>query len=264
VRLAGAAGLLGLFLAYWSLRSVLLTAVVFFCGVVSAASSLAVIWATGETVDAIVLSMPSLVYVLAISGAVHFINYYRDAVLEHGLEGATERAVKHAFKPALLCSTTTAIGLISLYASELTPIRKFGLYSASGVMILVAVLFLMLPSIVHLNRFGRRWLKPGKDARKATDEATRPDSPAERWWGNFGAFVVRNYLWVGGLCLAGTIFIGCGLSMTKTSIDLLELFDSRARILQDYRWWKSWCASTTKARLSAPVPRLRNRTNSTG
>jgi predicted RND superfamily exporter protein len=236
VRLAGAAGLLGLFLAYWSLRSVLLTAVVFFCGVVSAASSLAVIWATGETVDAIVLSMPSLVYVLAISGAVHFINYYRDAVLEHGLEGATERAVKHAFKPALLCSTTTAIGLISLYASELTPIRKFGLYSASGVMILVAVLFLMLPSIVHLTRFGRRWLQPGTDRRTASHETTRPDSAAERWWGNFGAFVVRNYLWVGGLCLAFTIFIGCGLSMTKTSIDLLELFDSRARILQDYRW----------------------------
>ncbi len=119
VRLAGAAGLLGLVLAYWSLRSILLTIVVFFCGIVSAAASLAIIWLAGETVDAIVLSMPSLVYVLAISESVHFINYYRDAVAEEGLEGASERAVAHAFKPAMLCSVTTALGLISLYASDL-------------------------------------------------------------------------------------------------------------------------------------------------
>jgi predicted RND superfamily exporter protein len=31
-------------------------------------------------------------------------------------------------------------------------------------------------------------------------------------------------------------FIGFGLGKTKTSIDLLELFDSQAKILQDYRW----------------------------
>ncbi len=235
VRLAGAAGLLGLALAYWSLRSVMLTGVVFFCGVVSAAASLAVIWATGETVDAIVLSMPSLVYVLAISGAVHFINYYRDAVLEDGLHGATERAVIHAFKPALLCSTTTAIGLVSLYASELTPIRKFGLYAATGVMILLAVLYLLLPSILHLTRFGRRWLSTSSNVTKSSDHG-REDSPGEKWWGNFGAFVVRNYLTVGSASILATILIGFGLTKTRTSIDLLELFDSRARILQDYRW----------------------------
>jgi uncharacterized protein len=235
VRLAGAAGLLGLALAYWSLRSVLLTAVVFFCGVVSAAASLAVIWATGETVDAIVLSMPSLVYVLAISGAVHFINYYRDAVLEDGMHGATERAVIHAFKPALLCSATTAIGLVSLYASELTPIRKFGLYAASGVMILLAVLYLLLPSILHLTRYGKRWLT-GPSNKTTSSNHVREDSAGEKWWGNFGAFVVRNYVSVGTLSILTTIIIGFGLTRTRTSIDLLELFDSRARILQDYRW----------------------------
>jgi len=64
VRLAGFSGILGLFLAWWSLRSLLLTWIVFLCSVTSAAAALGMIWATGETVDAIVLSMPSLVYVL--------------------------------------------------------------------------------------------------------------------------------------------------------------------------------------------------------
>ncbi len=234
VRLAGAAGLLGIFLAYWSLRSVVLTSVVFFCAIVSAAASLAVIWATGQTVDAIVLSMPSLVYVLAISGAVHFINYYRDAVLEDGLDGAIERAVIHAFKPALLCSITTAIGLVSLYASELVPIRKFGVYSASGVMIMLAVLFLFLPTILHLIRYGRRWVTDSND--EVSLDREDHETKAERFWGRFGAFVVRNHLAVGAACAVTIITIGFGLTRTRTSIDLLELFDSRARILQDYRW----------------------------
>jgi len=237
VRLAGASAMLGIGLAWWSLRSIFLTMVVFFCGIVSAAISLALIWATGETVDAIVLSMPALVYVLSISGAVHFINYYRDAVIEHGLEGAIERAVVHAFKPAVLCSTTTAIGLGSLYASELVPIRKFGIYAAAGVIVLVAVQFLFLPTILHLMCFGRKWaglIKSPSD--HDSHDLSEPTSASEKFWTVFGAGVVRNYVPVGAICIAFTGLISVGLFYTRTSIDLLELFDSRARILQDYRW----------------------------
>jgi len=237
VRLAGASALLGIGLAWWSLRSIVLTMVVFFCGIVSAALALAMIWITGETVDAIVLSMPALVYVLSISGAVHFINYYRDAVIEHGLEGAVERAVVHAFKPAILCSTTTAIGLGSLYASELVPIRKFGLYAAAGVIVLVAVQFLFLPTILHIINFGKKWVGLVKDSNEEDSrELSAPTSPSEKFWTMFGAGVVKYYAPVGAVCIACTAFISVGLFYTRTSIDLLELFDSRARILQDYRW----------------------------
>jgi predicted RND superfamily exporter protein len=238
VRLAGFSGILGLFLAWWSLRSLLLTWIVFLCSVTSAAAALAMIWASGETVDAIVLSMPSLVYVLAISGAVHFINYYRDAVHEGGLKGATERAVIHALKPAVLCSLTTAFGLLSLCASELVPIRKFGLYSATGVMILNVVLFLLLPATLHLLGYAKRWVLPEGTQNTTANNATTTtvDSFSERFWGAFSGFIVRNHVQVlvSSLLFCGAI--GFGLARIRTSIDLLELFDSRARILQDYRW----------------------------
>ncbi len=245
VRLAGLSGLLGLFLAWWSLRSWVLTWIVVMCSVTSAAAALAMIWATGETVDAIVLSMPSLVYVLAISGAVHFINYYKDAT-KQGLHGATERAVMHALKPAVLCSITTAFGLLSLCASELVPIRKFGLYSASGVMILNFILFFLLPSSLHLLKYARRWVpEEGSDAASVSAKpasaatsgsAKDPDGLNERLWGAFSGFIVRHHLAVTCLSLLVTGFLGMGLWRTRTSIDLLELFDSKARILQDYRW----------------------------
>jgi uncharacterized protein len=234
VRLAGLSGLLGLFMAWWALRSVKLTIIVFAGGVVSAASSLGFVWLTGDTIDAILMSMPSLVYVLAISGAVHLINYYRDAVRSGGLHGATERAVVAAFKPAFLCSVTTAVGLLSLVVSELVPIRKFGLYSAAGVFILLCVVYIYLPAALHVSRFGRRW-----EGEAVEDENHRHGhqlSNGERFWGAFGALVVRNH---GLVSLGCVLFIGLaawGLADTKSSIDLLKLFDSRARILKDYAW----------------------------
>ncbi len=237
VRLAGISGLLGLGLAYWSLRSVKLTMVVFACGILSAAASLATIWWTGETVDAVVLSMPSLVYVLSISGAVHFINYYRDAVLEAGMYRATERAAIHAFKPAFLCSITTSLGLLSLYASDLTPIRKFGIYSAAGVMILLVVLFFYLPAALQFWQFGRRWLNEKREVPlEEVPIEERRNSPSEKFWATVASFIVRNHVGVATATILFTAFIGWGVVKTRTSIDLLELFDSRARILQDYRW----------------------------
>ncbi len=240
VRLAGLSGLIGIMLAWWSLRSMVLTFIVFSCSVTSAAASLAMIWATGETVDAIVLSMPSLVYVLAISGAVHFINYYRDAVETEGLHGSTERAVIHALKPAILCSTTTALGLLSLCASELTPIRKFGLYAASGVMILIVVLFLLLPAALHIIGYAKRWvvdMQPMlKTSGKGAVHPQRPDTFIERIWGRAANFIVRHHFGVAFSCIAIVVAVGFGLTKTRTSIDLLELFDSQARILKDYRW----------------------------
>ncbi len=233
VRLAGLSGLVGLALAWWSLRSVMLTMVVFFCGVLSAACSLALIWVSGETVDAIVLSMPSLVYVLAISGSVHLINYYRDAIQEGGLPGAAERAVIHAFKPALLCSVTTAVGLFSLNASELVPIRKFGIYSAAGVIMMLGIVFFFIPATFQFCKVGQLWLRT-KDDRET--KASASDAYWRTFFGTIAKWIIRRHAFVTAACVLFIIVVSFGLARIRTSIDLLELFDSRARILQDYRW----------------------------
>lgn len=238
IRLAGASGILGLVMAWWSLRSIALTFVVFSCGVLSAAVSLAAIFFTGESVDAIVLSMPSLVYVLAISGAVHLVNYFKDAVVEGGIEGATERAVMHAFKPAMLCTTTTALGLVSLYASELTPIRKFGIYSALGVVLMLGILYFFLPAALYLGGFGKRWLneRPEDEIDADTLLDVERMSFMNRFWHFLGLSIIRQHGLVMFACILFISVVGSGLYKAKTSIDLLELFDGQARILQDYRW----------------------------
>ena len=233
IRLAGLSGLLGLGLAWWSLRSVLLTMIVFSCGVLSAAASLGLVWLTGSTLDAILMSMPSLVYVLSISGAVHLINYYRDAVRTGGLDGAVERAVIAAWKPAFLCTITTAIGLLSLVTSEIVPIRKFGIYSASGVFTLLCVVYFFLPAALHITKFGRRWVG---EATEDDDRHSHVLTSGEKFWGAFGAFVVRNHAMVSLGCVVFIAVASWGLTNTRSSIELLKLFDSQAKILKDYAW----------------------------
>ncbi len=55
-------------------------------------------------------------------------------------------------------------------------------------------------------------------------------------WAAVAGFIVRHHVGVATLTVLFTLFVGWGVTKTRTSIDLLELFDSRARILQDYRW----------------------------
>ena len=141
MRLVGLSGLVGLCLSYYCFRSKRVTLMVFCCGVYAAAASLMIVYVTGGLVDAVLLTMPSLVYVLGLSGAIPLVNYYKDAVRESGLEGASGKALKHGWLPCTLAAVTTALGLGSLVTSEVIPIRKFGTYSAYGVLFTIVILF---------------------------------------------------------------------------------------------------------------------------
>ncbi|HPP53664.1 MAG TPA: MMPL family transporter, partial [Thermoguttaceae bacterium] len=148
-RLAGVSAVVGILMSWWCLRHWGLTYMVFTCGLFTAGCSLAVVYLTGTRMNAILLTMPSLVYVAAISGAIHLANYYRDEVRQHGLEGAPTRAVKAAWLPLFLATATTAIGLASMYISELVPIQLFGLYSAIGVGISFVIVCTYMPAMLQ-------------------------------------------------------------------------------------------------------------------
>ena len=232
-RLVGISLLLGIVLSFLAFRSIKVTFMVFFVGGTSAVMSLGIVWYTGGSADAILMSMPSLVYVLGLSGAVHIVNYYRDAVLEDGPEGAAERALSHGWWPCTLASFTTSLGLLSLYNSGLIPIKKFGLFSAVGVMASVILLFSYLPAALTT------W-PPRFSGKKKTGQGEQPGTPKH-------SLLTRFWIWVGrgitrhwGLAMAGclVVMLGCGIGLLKinTSVQLLKLFDGNAKIVKDYEW----------------------------
>ncbi len=229
VRLVSLSTLIGVTLAYISFRSINVTLMIFFVGGVSAVTSIGFVWFGGSSLDAVLLSMPSLVYVLGLSGAVHIINYYREACHEDGPKWACITAIKHGWFPCTLAAFTTALGLISLYASNLIPIKKFGLFAAIGTMATVILLFTYLPSALTL------W-SPGYRKAEKNDDSLHSLTILHRFWDAIGAWIVRHYAIVGVACLLVMATAALGIPKIRTSVQLLKLFDNKAKVITDYEW----------------------------
>lgn len=239
LKLALLSGAFGLGLTWWSLRSLRMTVIVFSCGILSAAMSLASVYLFGSSMDAILMSMPAMIYVFTVSGAIHYINYYREAIYDGGFQGAVYRARRNAIRPAFLCSVTTGIGLASLGLSDIVPIGKFGLFSALAVFTNLLVLFIVLPAILVV------W--PWRPPELTADDKYKEDSDKKKvslvnqkgTWRKIATGIQRRWALVATGCalVIGTLCLG--LPKVTTSIDLLKLFHEDARLLQDYRWFEA-------------------------
>ena len=229
VRLASLAGLIGLVISWWCLRSFKLVAIVLVTGVYSAMVSLALVRYTGGEMNAIVLTMPSLVYVAAISGAIHLANYYRDSIHEpQGLVGAPGRAIRHAWLPLTLATGTTAVGLLTLCYSELVPIQLFGFYSAMGVIVSLFFLFLFMPAAFE------QW--PLTNEAKAGTAPAVIDPAFFSGWSNVGRWIIghNGLVTAGGLAIIA--FCTLGMWRMETSVQLMRLFSPKAKVVTDYEW----------------------------
>jgi predicted RND superfamily exporter protein len=247
-RLAGFAALIGLVISWWCLRNLKLISIVFFAGIYSAAASLAIVWYAplliGEMpgwvrVNAILLTMPSLVYVATISGAIHLSNYYRD-LLEEGVDilVAPEKAIRHAWLPLTLATITTSVGLWTLCYSELVPIQLFGFYSGVGVLVSALLLFFHVPAALQV------W--PLKEFAREAAEHRRHHEPVHEegsltrllnaFWYRSGRFIIQHNGLVSVGCLVLLTACGWGMAYTKTSVHLMRLFPPDAKILADYTW----------------------------
>jgi predicted RND superfamily exporter protein len=228
--LFGLSLVVGFFVSWWSLKSKALVAIVLASGVYSMFASLAIVWYSGYPVDAILLTMPSLVYVATTSGAIHLANYYRDQLAETGVqEGAAGRAVHHALLPLSLATGTTAIGLATLAVSELVPIKMFGIFSAAGVVVSFLVIITLMPTILELF--------PPKLKLGATAEGDANWRPIEQspWW-QVGHWITDHHAFATAACVLVMAGVGYGMTRAESSVQLMRLFSPNARIRTDYKW----------------------------
>jgi len=238
MRLAWVSGLVGVFMAWWCLRSWVLTGMVFSSAIFSAGLALLIVPLAGGSMNAILLTMPSLVYVAAASAAIHLANYYRDTVRQHGFDGAADRAIRSAWLPLALATGTTAIGLASMCITELVPIREFGLYSAVGVVISFVVVTFYMPALLHLA--------PVRGILAAHAQPRRFDPGLSPRWRVVGEYIIRHNGWVTAACVILLGLGAWGVTRTESSVKLMRLFSPKARIISDYAW--------LEARLGPLVP----------
>ncbi|MFN9753557.1 MAG: efflux RND transporter permease subunit [Planctomycetota bacterium] len=234
LKLASLSGLVGILLSYYAFRSVRVTFMLFFVGTMSAISSLAYVWFGGSRLDAILLTMPSLVYVLAMAGSVHMVHYYKNAVHQNGRKRAVETAIRFGWFPCFLVAFTDSLGLISLCTSNLKPIYNFGLYSAIATMGTLFFIYTFLPSALTI------WPPPyHREPRKGEGDEPKELTFSDRFWGRVCDICTTHY-WP--VVIAATVLLVIsvfGIYQIKTTVQLLKLFDKNAKILDDYRWMES-------------------------
>lgn len=200
-------------ISFFCLRDLLLGMIVFVTATGAATASVAFSPACGVMLGGLMSIIPALVFVLATSGSIHLMRYSLDAI------GDPNKLLAIGWKPCVISTVTTAIGMLSLSRSEFPAIRNFGLFCAAGVGFALAFQLVMVPWL--LARFGHKGLQR---------LASRKESSS--FWFQL-ASAVRFGRWPISLLFFGLIGAGVmGLIRLQAEVEVEKLFRPDSDIIQ--------------------------------
>ncbi len=222
------------FVAWISLRSLRLSLIVMGVAGYCTALTISLVYYFGGTMNAVMTVLPTLIFVLAISSAVHLVNYFRDAVADQGAQRAAIRGLSAGWLPCTLAALTTSIGMLSLLVSQIEPVRAFGFFSAIGIMASVVVVLFAIPVALE-TCYSRR---PGpSDQGQISDAVSLSVSSAKRGIKEALIDMILRFRFVvllGGVGLVA--FIGYGLTRTTSSVKIERMFREDNELIRNYRW----------------------------
>ncbi len=198
------------------LRNFALTSIVFVTALGAAAASVAFIPICGAKMGGLMSIIPALVFVLATSGSIHLVRYSLTVI------GDVRKLLGIGWKPCLISTATTAVGMLSLARSDFPAIRNFGFYCATGVGFALAFQLVLVPWL--LQRFGQAGLV--KLAARRQEES---------FWRKLMGLNQRNRLSISCLCLVLMILGAIGLTKLKAQVEVEKLFRSDSEILISMR-----------------------------
>ncbi|MFV2066262.1 MAG: RND family transporter [Pirellulales bacterium] len=222
------------FLLCWAcLRSFWLTLPIVTVGAFGQVLMLASVGWIGARMNAILIVLPPLIFVLTVSAGVHLMNYFYDELRSGSRKGATSRALAKAWGPCALAAITTAIGLASLLVSDVRPVQEFGALAALGVLATVLLLFLVVPGSIEL---WLRWVEtPAASARTTEDLGNR----SRDVWEWMATTIRRRASLLTASCFVLLGLTGTGLVWLRTSVSVTALLAPDNRAVQDVRWFES-------------------------
>ncbi|MEM9024103.1 MAG: MMPL family transporter, partial [Bacteroidota bacterium] len=182
----------------------------------------------GKELDLLTTMLPTLLFVIGISGTVHLVSKYAEEV-HFGTEKFTaiKRTIKEVGLATFLTSFTTAIGFFSLITMDNVPVREFGIYTGVGVLFTYVVAILLLPAVMVQ-------LPPKRMARTLA-------TPARFWRQSLtGIFTwsLRNYRWVLVACAGVVILSIFGLSRVRVDNYFLDDLQPQSGLYQDLHFFQ--------------------------
>jgi len=243
--------ILGMLVAWFCLGQFRRAAVVLILGGVGQLLAVTMVYYTGNRFSAVLIVLPTLMFMLTLSGAVHLMNYHADC-LKRKCDYAGARAMLLGWKPCALSSITTMLGMGSLWTSQLAPVRQFGLFSAVGLGIATIVLLVGFPAFADWFCVPRRSRALNNNG---PEEANDPrEIPAIRI-SEYQRWLFRNATRVStaGILLLVITFIG--LSRLKASTKFSDMFPAESKTNVDMAWMEEHLGpiSTVEVLLKFPT-----------
>ncbi len=136
----------------------------------------------GVPVTLVTTVLPVVVMALAVADEIHFLERlqaFQAAATDTssaGRRGAVEAALREMGRPMALTSLTTAAGFLAFPASELAPLRDFGVFAAGGILLAMLSSFTLIPALVV--SLPASWWRP---ARLRSASAAGSLSPFYAW-----------------------------------------------------------------------------------
>ena len=171
----------------------------------------------GGEMNFILGSLPIMVMIFTLSISIHLLSYYTSA-LEEQQPDPLGYAMFQSWKPCMLSTVTTLIGLCSLNVSSIIPVQQFGLAAAIGSIVALVAGLGLTPAILvtwpnclvkvqsHAHLF-RRW----------------------------GEIVLRHHRRILAGAALGMLILGMGLLKLRSHIDPVEFLPTNNTVAQDLR-----------------------------
>ena len=202
------------------IRNLKLVAAILFVAALSAGLCIGSITLTGSTWGAMSSVIPALTYVLTISGSVHLMNYVIRDVDNNDQELARpysvfRTALRRGWKPCLVSTTTTAVGVLALTNSQFPAIRQFGFYCAVGTAISLACQLILTPVLLQ-------WLI---DPQIRTHNLPSFFDTTYRFIVNHGRKLIAGFV-------VATLFLLAGIPRLESNLEVERFFVARSPVLE--------------------------------
>jgi len=237
-RLVVPSSILGMLAAWFCLRQFRRAVAVLLLAAIGQLLAVAMVYYTGNRFSAVLIVLPTLVFMLTLSGAVHLMNYHADSLRHGNGQYAGAKAMLLGWKPCTLSSITTMLGMGSLLTSQLAPVRQFGLFSAVGLGTATVVLLLGFPAIVDWFCATRRQ-SSSDDTTTLTPDNTKRNEDEERnsnFTIGYLAWLTRNATLISVVGISVLLITGVGLIYLKASTKFSDMFPIESKTNQDMAW----------------------------
>ena len=199
--------------------------------------TLAVMQLTGGYFEIMTSTIAPILLCVGIADSIHMISKYDDATLQGMDKPASIKEMLLTLGSAtFLTSITTAIGFGTLMTSDIVPMKRFGIYTAAGVLIAFLVTIFFVPSSLTLVNI--------KNIFK--DKSAGIFKFFNKYLEQLSQFNRRNYKRIIVWFTAGTIIIGSGAFLLKVNGKVFDELSDETEPIQHAQFFSE--------NLSPPFP----------